>query len=763
MRTLAFFIVALGALGVAAADETDTSDWYAFKASNGLPADSAVGMSDWNRGPAGRHGRIERRGDKLFYNGREIKLWGTNIGFGNSCPERAEAERIVAFYKKFGLNALRHHKHLDGPGWAGFQSERSFVTFDEAKLDRFDYFNHLLKEGGIYIEHSPTFHVTIGRDDLGRVPFHEEIGTMKDNPAARIRAGGGWVFLAEEIQDLQIEQTVNLLNHVNPYTKMRYADDPFLFCVELYNEDAVLFYSTNGKLQGSPTIRKRVAGQFAEWLKGKYQTEAAWRAAWGEGMVIADLTQITNTHLKNMVGPEHVKGACPAEGLDAGYVVPWFSPWFGDAAMDPDSEQAPLRQRLLDTMAFLITLQDNYYNRAIDAIRATGFKGEIVTSNWQSGSLVGHLLNLHSDARTGMVDRHNYFAGGGFAGLKPGNRFANASMLSQPGGGSLSVGLQQVEGAAFMVSEWTHEQPNEWYAEGPVTHAAYGWGLQGWDVSYHFLFGANTRASDRIGRGTWDANNPAILTTLPAVSRMVRRMDVDESPKTITLNAHVPSLLEGRMSFRGRTMQRRDQKVFATDKVPVEALAAVRVAVDFTDAYEDTPAFDLSPYLDGNTIVAANGQLRWTSVPGGDSHTGYYTINTRGTKGFVGFAPGGQTFDLGDGFAVEPDEGFCVILMTARDPDKTLLNDDAIVVTATARARNTGMELELGPNRNVVTKAGGPPLLMEPVRAKWTLPFKGTLDLLDHDGNGVTASRPFDKQLDINGAEDQTPYYLIRR
>ena len=90
------------------------------------------------------------------------------------------------------------------------------------------------------------------------------------------------------------------------------------------------------------------------------------------------------------------------------------------------------------------------------------------------------------------------------------------------------MGFQQVEGACFMLSEWTHVQPNEWYAEGPAILGAYGWGLQGWDVSYHFLIGGgnNAEISDRIGKGAWDGANPAILATFPAVARMVRRLDV---------------------------------------------------------------------------------------------------------------------------------------------------------------------------------------------------------------------------------------------
>jgi hypothetical protein len=742
------------------AHSMDTPVWYPYTPSNHLSASSAVSLADWSIEPAGAHGRIVHKDGKLIYHKREIKLWGTCLGFADSKPAKEEAERMAAFFRKFGINSLRHHKHLDGPGWQGFQHPDSFVRFEPEGLDRFDYFNHCLKQNGIFIKHSPTFGVNFGRDDLARIPYHAEIGALSDKPAPRIKAAHGWIFLSTEIQDLQIEQTVNLLNHKNPYTGLTYAEDPFLFCVELFNEDSVLFNSTNGRLQSSPTLRARIAGQFTEWLRKKYATEAAWRTAWGEEAIIRDPASITRIHLKNLVEPAKIKGAFPAESFDTGSIVPWASPWFNDQAMNTSGELAFLRQRLLDSMEFLIGLQDNFYQRFIAAIRKTGFGGEIVTSNWQAGSLVGHLLNLHSDSRTGLVDRHNYF--GGARRIEIGQPFKHGSMLARPGMGNLSAGFQQVDGSAFMLSEWIHVQPNEWSAEGPVTMGAYGWGLQGWDVSYLFQMGS-TRGllSERIGRNPWDASNPVLLATMPSVSRMVRRLDVTESPQTHTLNAHVPSLLKGVMGFRGTTEQAHDEKSFSTDKVPMEALAATRIAVKFGDSYQDTPKFDISPFLDGGTIVSATRQLRWTPGEKDNPTSGHFTINTPGTKGFVGFAPGGKTFDLGDSFMITPDAGFAVILLSARGEKETLADARQIVITAMARGRNSGMTFN--DEGNKVLSIGKPPILLEPVKASIKLPFGGTLDLLDHDGNAATASRVFKDVIILAGTEDKTPFYLLRR
>lgn len=737
-------------------------NWYPFHPKNDHTATGAISMADWSTEPAGKFGRITRQGEKLFYNHKEIKLWGACLGYSDSKPQQEDAQRMATMFRKFGLNSLRHHKHLDGPGWQGFQSENSFLEFEPEGLDQFDYFNKCLKDNGIFIELSPTFGVKFGRGDTARIPYWQELGSFSDKPDARIRASFGMVYLSREIQDLQIEQTVKLLEHKNPYTGLRYADDPFVFCVEMFNEDSVLFGGANGCIQRSPAIRSRVAKQFSEWLLKKYETEAAWQKAWGAEAIISAPGNIGNPHLKNIVNPQAVQGDFPAESLAARTVLPWASPWFNDAALTPQSEQAFLRQRLLDSMHFLITLQDEFYDRFMAAVRKTGYTGEFITSNWQAGSRAGHLLNLYSDAKTGMVDRHNYFGGAGRGGTKPGVPFKSGSMLARPGMGNLSAGFQQVDNAAFMLSEWIHVQPNEWYAEGPVLMGAYGWGLQGWDVSYYFQMGG-TRGlfSDRIGRNLWDGCNPVGLATFPVVARMVRRRDVTEAPETFTLNVHVPSLAEGKMSFLGTTVQNHDEKSFATDKAPMEALAATRVAVKFTETYQDTPAFDLQRYLDGDTVVSATKQLRWTPGEKDNPTSGYFTINTPGTKGFVGFAPGDKTFDLGDGFAITPAKGFAVILLTAKGVDETLADAKGVVLTAMARGRNTGMELH--PKGNTIVAMGKPPILLEPVKASWTIPFAGTIDILDHDGNAATTTRPVGKSFEIDGTQDKTPFYLLRK
>jgi len=367
---------------------------------------------------------------------------------------------------------------------------------------------------------------------------------------------------------------------------------------------------------------------------------------------------------------------------------------------------------------------------------------------------------LHSDSKAGIIDRHNYFEGN-YRAFETLGKFRDASMLASPGNGMLSAGFQQVNSIPFMLSEWIHVQPNEWYAEGPAILGAYGWGLQGWDVSYMFQNGDNGGFTHKLGKQAWDVANPAVIGLFPAVSRQVRRFDVSESKQTHTLNVHLPSLKKGKQSFMGKVTQQFDTKTLNTDKATLEALAAVRVAVNFTDEYEDTEKLNLEAYIKDGKIESSTGELTWVAPEEGITKGGYFTMNTKATKAFVGFASGDIAYDLGDGYSIKPQKGFSVIYLSAKGKDETLDSTKDIVITAIARVRNT--EMKLNDAENELLERGDSPLLIEPVKAIVNVPFNGKLKILDQDGNSVTMEQSFNKAFAIDGAIHKTPFYLIEK
>jgi hypothetical protein len=504
------------------------NEWFAWQptaaltATNNAPADSGVGMDAWNREPAGAHGRVVSRGNQLLVGGAPTKFWGLNDTFGPGCaPARDLAEQRAILYARMGVNAVRLHKYADGPGWAGVLSREHFTEFDPAALDRMDYFIAQLKARGIYVKLSPNFgDVRLGPADAAAIPWLREFPAKGGD--GRVGAGNGSIYLASELQDLMIAQTTNLLRHRNPYTGLTYAEDPAIVVIEEFNENSILFYGTHAVLKTSPTLRKRMAERFTDWLAKRYGDEAGLNKAWGP-------------RWKDALAGEGFRGESFAERS----IVPGGNPWF----FDPDQlngAMSHIRTRLLDTMVFLYEVQCDFYKRYADAMRAAGYKGEFLTSNWQAGRAFSHYFNLHSDTLGGIIDRHNYF------GAK-----TDDTMLTHAGSGILSSGACQVEGRPFMLSEWIHVFPNEYGVEGPAIIGAYGMGLQGWDVSYMFQNDDKGGFAKELG-AQFCVTAPQIMGLFPAVARQVRRGDVREATVAAERRVHLPSLAAGKLGFEDK-------------------------------------------------------------------------------------------------------------------------------------------------------------------------------------------------------------------
>jgi hypothetical protein len=713
-------------------DEPGLDTWYPWQGTN-QDQDSWTSLGDWIDRPAGKHGRIVRRDKDLFYNGRTIKLWGLNLCYGACAPTKELADRRATFYRKHGVNSVRLHKYADGPGWAGIQSEDSFVELDPEGLDRMDYQIASFKDAGIYVKLSAHFGTPkLGRDDEAYVPYLQEFGTPR-KPGARVAMPHSAVHYSTELQHVQILQMTNLLQHRNPYTGIRYADDPAIAFIEIINEQSILFYSSMTPLKASQTLRKRIGAQFCAWLKQKYGNHTQLVAAWGQAAL-------------NSFGDDGFASA--GEHLDRENILPLGNPWYWDPEQLVGS-QAFRKQRLLDSLQFLYQLQCDFFHRYVKAVRGVGYDGEIVSSNWQAGRGFSHFANLHADSLVGTIDRHNYFGGSR----------ANASMLERAGSGMLSTGMQQVADRPFMLSEWIHVFPNELGVEGPAIIGAYGLGLQGWDVSYMFQNGDDGTFSQRIGRQQWDVTAPQILGIFPAVSRQVLRGDVHESDVVAARNVHPASLFEGKLSFDDTVAQGYDDKELDSSKVPARALAVARSVVKFTPQYEETPVFSLDPYRSNGQLVSSTSQVRWREAQ--DDSRGFITIDTPGTKAVVGFAEGSVS-ELGN-VTIEPQSHFGAIYVTARELQGSIDSSNELLVVAVARARNTGMKFS--PDGAMMLAPGRSPVLMEPVKATISVRRSGKpqVIVLDHDGRLTDQTVPIrNGTFTIDAARDRSPYYLLR-
>ncbi len=711
--------------------------WFPFnpQKSEGI---SAIDQSHWLDAPAGKSGFLTMDGDHFkFENGAPAKFWGVNICSEKPYVSNEEAILWVDNLKSYGINAVRFHKFTEHA-----LTGNSSVDLDSAMMRNFDFFHNQLKNAGIYYGWSPIYgHKPLPGDSARLINYSEVINSgLKDHLKSSTI---GLVNFAEDLQDLQMELILNLLNRTNSVSRQKYADDPALLFVEIQNEDNIYFATMQQTLETCPTYRSILAKRFTDWLMRKYGTQEKLISSWGsENFNFArEFSKDTaQWHLQK-------RNICPIANhgvFDYEY----------KKAVDANSTM-PLY--LLDMLSFLNIQQQNFYDKAVTMIRSTGYKGAIVASCWQAGSGVSHFYNLYNDFKTGIVDRHNYSGGGTGHSLKP-SKVNNESMLKVPGSGLLSTGLQKVQGRPFVFSEWMSLTPNEWTAEAVPLIAAYGMGLQGWDGSFAFASN-NIKFSNTVqsgNHGVYNVESPLHLGLYPAIANMIYRKDIQEGDLLGTRNVNIGALEKGVIGFVEVSDQSGDQKSFRST-IPQEVLAIGKFPVAFTSTFIPTKSPELTQWLDtiNHIIKASNAQLEW--------HYGekpWFSINTPGTIGFVGFLPSSPVI-IGPVNITSKNE-FAVILVSCMNPEETIQTAKQLVITTIARAKNTGMEYN--ENHTELLQVGNAPLLLEPVKLHLTIARKGNpnVTILDHMGYKTTNYlKPKDEEMLLDGEKTHSIYYLL--
>jgi len=732
--SIAFFIPLFYLSLHARNSSDDIITWFPFSPNYNLEK-SVFSLTSRLDAPAGKHGFAEIQNEHLvFEDGTPIKFWGTNICSRLPYVNAAKADSFVDFLSHYGVNAVRFHKFTRHAYHGDISTQ-----LDPEKFDRFDYFQSKLRDNGIYYGWSHIYGHKVLPGDSSRLSAYAEIKNLSYPWAHLNGSTSSLVNFAPDLQDLHIELTVNMLNHLNPYTGIRYADDPALAFIEFQNEDNIFWGAISKSLDQAPTYRALLCRQFSRWLKDKYGNQTELEKAWGAGHI----PEGESLEEQNIF-PE------PNHGL--------FS-WAYEQSI---AENRPIEKHLLDKMLFLYETQVAFYKKFEKAIRDTGYRGVLVGSCWQAGSGFSHFYNLHADYSVGTIDRHNYFGGGAGGHSLGEGEVKNHAMIKRPGSGLLSAGLQQVIDRPFSFSEWMSLVPNEWTAEAAPLIALYGMGLQGWDASFSFATDLPrfSRYLESERHGVYNATSPLHMGLYPALARMVYRGDIKESPVIATRNVHIPSLADGELGFEERIDQDYDAKVF-TGTVPSEAFAIGRFPVRFVDSYEKTLIPDLDPYWDKDLkrVSSVTDELTWYY---GDQS--YVTINTAGSKGMIGFV-GGETVELGN-WQITCENHFAVILITDLGSKGDLQTADQILITTVARGRNTGMEYEYTDGKTILTNRGNRPLLLEPVKVNISVfsmaPFQ--VHVLDHDGVVTNQHVSVDRgSFTLDGELYKTLYYLLEK
>jgi len=246
-----------------------------------LPGDdvakNATDFSGLNPRPAGTDGFVTIRDGHFFTGDRRLRIWGMNVCFGANVPAKADAETAAARLAKLGINGIRFHHHETAPAPRGLlrPPENGARILDPEMLDRQDFFLDRLHRHGIYanlnLHVGRSFTEAEGFENADDLPYDVRYSKYILYFEPRMRAK-----LKEFIRDY--------LGHVNPYRKLRRADDPGIAVLEITNENSFSTKGTSLARRLPEPYRGEFQRQLNAWLLKKYGGTGALRAAWRAGI-----------------------------------------------------------------------------------------------------------------------------------------------------------------------------------------------------------------------------------------------------------------------------------------------------------------------------------------------------------------------------------------------------------------------------------------------------------------------------------------------
>ncbi|CAN5416481.1 hypothetical protein BH11ARM2_BH11ARM2_15430 [soil metagenome] len=242
------------------------------------PDKSAIDVSFLNAMPAGKNGWIVAKDGHFVEErtGKRVRFFGTNLAARGAFPGKEDAPKIAGRLAKLGVNIVRLH-HLqnnwDLDGGSVWKKDKAYLEVDPVQLDKLDFFVSELKKRGIYV----NVNLQTSRNYLPEMGFPASVTQLKD-----------YAKKIDKVDDrmiaLQKQYAHDLLNRVNPYTKLRYADDPAVMVVEINNENSLVGWPGESPGAGldamPPEFRAIVLAKWNAWLKGTYGDTASLMKAW---------------------------------------------------------------------------------------------------------------------------------------------------------------------------------------------------------------------------------------------------------------------------------------------------------------------------------------------------------------------------------------------------------------------------------------------------------------------------------------------------
>lgn len=235
--------------------------------------------------PAGEHGfvRASASGHLEFDDGTPVRFVGASIILTGCFPDSVTAIVTARHLRKFGVNLVRFN-YFDYHNYNGASTlapssgpDAHFDGLSASQMARLDWFIYQLKENGIY-----THFVLKSRQG-------PRAGDGVPNYDSVYYNGQYIALFSEPIRKLHKDYLTAFLSHVNPYTGVKYVDDPAVALMTIIDQNSLYDAWIGDRLRQRSGVlsyhqARLLDTLYASYLKAKYGSTSAIREAYYEGL-----------------------------------------------------------------------------------------------------------------------------------------------------------------------------------------------------------------------------------------------------------------------------------------------------------------------------------------------------------------------------------------------------------------------------------------------------------------------------------------------
>ena len=571
---------------------TASADWLPLKTELEIEPGSALDLSTCGLtdGPCGSKGRVIATPEGHFAYadepGTPRRFYGVNLCFSSLYLPKPQVDQLLDRLVRLGYNTVRIH-HYEYRLTAGGDWKPGF-DWDPARVDQLDYLMAGCAKRGLWL----TTDLYVSRPVSGK-----QIGLSGDKPDA-----GNFKLLVPVYEPAFQDWatfTRKLLDHLNPYTGRRVAEEPALAWISLINEGPIA-----GAWGG---VKKTPAWSTAwnRWLATRFPERSALAVALG------DLTDHEDAATGSVKLPDEVSGSALRSRLAQVFLA--------------DTETA-----MIERMRHLLR----------DELKCPALLTDI---NCGGASPVPIQA-----ARAGFdyVDDHFYVDHPGFLDQQwhlP-STSPNTNPIRDGAPGGCSSAATRLFGKPFTVSEFNYSGPGRFRGVGGVLTGALA-ALQDWDAVWRFAY--SHRDDTLFTPAPIDyfnlVNDPLNQAADRAAVLLYLRRDLATAPGRLTVAMPLAQLRQpaAKLSLAGiepfAWMTRIGSHVLPDGVAPPKDAAVVALgdAGDRTAVTNALRAHGTTVADNDDLIRAETGELTI------DRRKGVLTVDTARTAG--GYADAGQS------------------------------------------------------------------------------------------------------------------------